>query len=35
MIEYKDTIEDMLSDDYKRRMRAEYNQLCIRIELNR
>lgn len=30
--EYINTIEDMLSDDYKKRMRAEYKQLCIRIK---
>lgn len=30
--EYINTIEDMLSDDYKNRMRAEYKQLCIRIK---
>ena len=27
-----DTISDMLSDDYKRRYKAEYKQLCIRID---
>ena len=32
MIEFKDTVEDMLSDDYKRRFRAEYWQLSIRCE---
>lgn len=35
MIELKDTIDDMKSDDYKRRFRAEYQQLKIRtIKLN-
>ena len=32
MLEFKDTIEDMLSDDTERRMRAEYMQLCLRLE---
>lgn len=31
MMELKDTVNDMLSDDYKRRFRAEYNQLKIRL----
>ena len=31
MLELKDTIEDMLSDDYKERFIAEYNQVKIRI----
>lgn len=31
MTELKDTIEDMLSDDHKRRYKAEYRQLCTRI----
>lgn len=31
MIDYRDTVDDMLSDDYKRRFRAEYNQLKIRL----
>lgn len=30
-MELKDTIEDMISDDYIRRYRAEYRQLVIRI----
>ena len=30
-MELKDTIEDMISDDYKRRYKAEYKQLVIRI----
>lgn len=30
-MELKDTTQDMLSDDYKRRFLAEYNQLHIRI----
>jgi len=29
--ELKDTIEDMISDDYIRRYKAEYKQLVIRI----
>ena len=29
-MELKDTIEDMLSSDYKKRFLAEYNQLAIR-----
>lgn len=32
MIGYKDTVGDMLSDDYKRRLRAEYWQLSIRCD---
>ena len=31
MLELKDTIEDMLSDDYKERFIAEYNQVKIRV----
>ena len=31
-LNYANTIADMLSDDYKDRIRAEYNQLCIRID---
>lgn len=31
MIELKDTVEMMLSDDWKERFKAEYWQLCIRI----
>jgi len=31
MLELKDTIEDMLSDDYKERFIAEYNQVKIRL----
>lgn len=31
-MELKDTIEGMLSDDYKERFKAEYKQLCIRIK---
>lgn len=31
-MELKDTIERMLSDDYKERLIAEYQQLGIRIE---
>lgn len=30
--EYIDTISDMCSDDYKVRYKAEYKQLCIRID---
>lgn len=30
-MELKDTIEDMISDNYIRRYKAEYNQVCIRI----
>lgn len=30
-MELKDTIEDMISDNYIRRYKAEYNQICIRI----
>ena len=30
-MELNDTIKDMLSDDYKARFMAEYNQLTIRI----
>lgn len=30
-MELKDTIEDMISDDYIRRYKAEYKQLVIRI----
>ena len=30
--ELKDTIEDMISDDYIRRYKAEYRQLVIRID---
>lgn len=30
-MELKDTIDDMLSDDYKKRFIAEYNQLYCRI----
>lgn len=29
-MELKDTVENMLSDDYKKRFRAEYDQLMIR-----
>lgn len=29
-MELKETVETMLSDDYKERFRAEYNQLVIR-----
>lgn len=32
MQELKDTVNDMLSNDYKERFRAEYQQLRIRIE---
>ena len=32
MMELEDTIEDMLSSDYKRRFIAEYNQLKIRYD---
>ena len=32
MMELEDTIEDMLSSDYKRRFMAEYNQLKIRYD---
>lgn len=28
----KDTIEDMISDDYVRRYKAEYNQVNVRIK---
>lgn len=28
----KDTVEDMLSDDWRRRLQAEWNQLNIRME---
>lgn len=31
-MELKDTVESMLSDDYKERLVAEYQQLSIRIE---
>lgn len=31
-MELKDTIEDMISDDYVRRYKAEYKQLVIRID---
>lgn len=31
-MELKDTIEDMISDDYIRRYKAEYRQLVIRID---
>lgn len=31
-MELKDTLEDMLSDDYKKRFIAEYNQLYCRIQ---
>ena len=31
-MEYKDTVDMMLSDDYKERMKAEYYQLKIRME---
>ena len=31
MLELKDTIENMLSDDYKERFIAEYNQVKIRV----
>lgn len=31
-MELKDTIVDMLSDSYVDRYRAEYKQLCIRID---
>ena len=31
-MEIKDTVTQMLSDNYKDRLSAEYNQLCIRIE---
>ena len=31
-MELKDTVEMMLSDDYKERFRAEYNQLVIRYK---
>ena len=31
MLELKDTIENMLSDDYKERFIAEYNQVRIRV----
>ena len=31
MLELKDTIEDMLSDDYRERFIAEYNQVKIRL----
>lgn len=31
-MELKDTIEGMLSDDYKERFKAEYKQLCIRLD---
>lgn len=31
-MELKDTIADMLSDSYVDRYRAEYKQLCIRID---
>lgn len=30
-IDLKDTVDDMLSADYKRRFKAEYNQLAIRV----
>ena len=30
-MEFSDTIKDMLSDDYKARFMAEYNQLTVRI----
>ena len=32
MIELKDTIDGMLSKDYKERFIAEYNQLVIRLD---
>ena len=32
MLDFKDTIEDMLSADAERRMRAEYTQLYVRLE---
>lgn len=32
MMELEETIEDMLSSDYKRRFIAEYNQLKIRCD---
>lgn len=31
MINLEDTISDMVSDDYKARFRAEYNQLASRL----
>jgi hypothetical protein len=31
MLELKDTIEGMISDDYKERFIAEYNQVRIRV----
>ena len=31
-MELKDTIEDMISDDYKERFKAEYKQLIIRMD---
>ena len=31
MLELKDTIEGMISDDYKERFIAEYNQVKIRV----
>lgn len=31
-MELKDTIEGMLSDDYKERFKAEYKQLIIRLD---
>lgn len=31
-MELRNTIEDMLSNDYKKRFKAEYNQLKIRYE---
>lgn len=31
MIDLKDTVDDMLSDDYKDRLRAEYRQLTARL----
>lgn len=33
-MELRNTIEDMLSSDYKKRFKAEYNQLKIRYPLN-
>ena len=32
MKELKDTIENMVSDDYRKRFIAEYEQLCIRAK---